>query len=139
MRKMAFLLLVTALTVGTAQAATLTVAVSNFDSDQGCISVALYNLETRSNFGSGGGYYQGQKADIANGSAKVIFSGIPEGTYAVAAFHDVDCSGDLKKNFWGIPQEMYGFSNNYGKRPDFHQASFPVSGDMEIAIRLQWY
>ncbi|MEW6659923.1 MAG: DUF2141 domain-containing protein [Thermodesulfobacteriota bacterium] len=139
MRKIAFLILAITLTVGSAQAATLTVAVSNADSGQGCLAVALYNLETRQDFGSGRGYYQGQKADIANGNAKVIFSNIPEGTYAVAAFHDLDCSGDLKKNFWGIPQAMYGFSNNYGKRPDFHRASFPVSGDTEIAIRLQWY
>jgi len=113
--------------------------VSNSDSDQGCLAVALYNLETRKDFGSGRGYYQGQKAKITNGNARVIFADIPEGTYAVAAFHDVDCSGNLKKNFWGIPQEMYGFSNNYGKRPDFELASFPVTGDKEIAIRLQWY
>jgi uncharacterized protein (DUF2141 family) len=139
MRKMAFMILLMALMVGTAPAATLTVEVSNSDRDQGCLAVALYNLETRENFGSGRGYYQGQKANITNGGAKVIFSGIPEGTYAVAAFHDADCSGNLKKNFWGIPQEMYGFSNNYGKRPDFHLASFPVTGDTEIAIRLQWY
>ncbi|MFZ5450314.1 MAG: DUF2141 domain-containing protein [Thermodesulfobacteriota bacterium] len=139
MSKIAFLVLMLILMVGTAQAATLTVAVSNCDSDQGCISVALYNLETRQDFGSGRGYYQGQKTGIADGSAKVIFSDIPGGTYAVAAFHDVDCSGNLKKNFWGIPQAMYGFSNNYGKRPDFHLASFPVTGDTKITVQLQWY
>ncbi len=139
MGKTALLVLVLALMVGAAQAATLTVTVSNADSDQGCISVALYNLETRQDFGSGRGYYQGQKAKISSGMATVIFAGIPAGTYAVAAFHDLDCNGSLKKNFWGIPQEKYGFSNNYGKRPDFNLASFPVSGDTKIAIRLQWY
>ncbi|MCK9376054.1 MAG: DUF2141 domain-containing protein [Syntrophobacterales bacterium] len=127
------------LMTGAAPAATLTVTVSNGESDQGCVSVALYNIDTSQNFGSGSGYYQGKHGNIASGTAQVVFSNIPYGTYAVAAFHDLDCSGVIKKNFWGIPQTMYGFSNNYGKRPDFNQASFLVTGDTKIAIRLQWY
>ena len=127
------------LITGAAQAATLTVTVSNCESDQGCASVALYSIDTMQNFGSGSGYFQGRQANISQGAAQVVFSDIPQGTYAVAAFHDLDCSGNLKKNFWGIPQEMYGFSNNYGKRPDFNSASFLVSGDTKIAVRLQWY
>ena len=127
------------LTVGTAAAATLTVVVTDCENDQWIVTVALYNDDTRQDFGSDRGYYQGKQADIANGAAKVIFTDIPPGRYAVAAFHDLDRSGALKKNFWGIPQEKYGFSNNYGKRPDFPQASFLVSGDLEISIQLQWY
>ncbi len=127
------------LLAGAAQAAALTVTVSNCAGDQGCVSVALYDIDTMQNFGSGGGYYQGKHGTIANGTAQVVFSNIPYGTYAVAAFHDLDCSGVIKKNFRGIPEEMYGFSNNYGKRPDFNQASFLVTGDTKIAIRLQRY
>ena len=137
--KIGFMILALLLMVGAAQAAMLTVAVSNCESDQGCVSVALYNPDTRQNFASGRGYYQGQQANIANGTAQVVFSDIPDGKYAVAAFHDLDCSGTIKKNFWGIPQEMYGFSNNYGKSPDFDLARFSVSGDTKISIRLQWY
>lgn len=139
MKKTGAMFLALVLMAGAAPAATLTVTVSNFESDAGCVSVALYNLDTMQNFGSGRGYYQGKQADIGNGTAKVTFADIQDGTYAVAAFHDLDRSGDLKKNFWGIPQEMYGFSNNYGKRPDFRLASFLVSGDTKIAIKLQWY
>jgi len=139
MKKIRVMVLALILLAEAAQAATLTVTVSNCDSDQGCVSVALFNLDTREHFGSGSGYYLGQHADITHGTATAIFSDIPNGTYAVAAFHDFDRSGDLKKNFWGIPREKYGFSNNYGKRPDFDQASFSVTGDTHIAIRLQWY
>jgi uncharacterized protein (DUF2141 family) len=139
MKEIGFLVLTLLALWGPAQAATLTVTVSHGENDQGCIAVALYNLDTRQDFGSGSGYYQGKQAEIANGAATVIFADIPDGTYAVAAFHDLDRSASIKKNFWGIPQEMYGFSNNYGKRPDFDQASFLVSGDTSIAIRLQWY
>lgn len=139
MKKIGFMVLALLLMAGAAPAATLTVTVSNCESNQGCASVALYNIDTMQDFGSGRGYYQGKQANIANGTAQVVFSNIPFGTYAVAAFHDLDCSGNIKKNFWGIPQEMYGFSNNYGKRPDFNLASFLVTGDTKIAIRLQWY
>jgi len=139
MQKIIPLVLALILMTGAAQAATLTVTVSNCDSDQGCVSVALFNQDTRAHFGSGSGYYQGKYAGIDNGTAKAIFADIPAGVYAVAAFHDLDRSGDLKKNFWGIPQEKYGFSNNYGKRPDFNLAGFSVTGDTKIAIRLQWY
>jgi uncharacterized protein (DUF2141 family) len=139
MNKIRVMVLALILLAEAAQAATLTVTVSNCDSDHGCVSVALFNPDTRENFGSGSGYYQGKHADIANGTATAIFSDIPDGTYAVAAFHDLDRSGDLKKNFWGIPQEKYGFSNNCGKRPDFNLASFSVTGDTRIAIRLLWY
>jgi len=139
MEKIGFMVLALLLMVASAPAATLTVTVSNCESDQGCVSVALYNIDAWQSFGSGGGYYQGKHAKISNGSAQVLFSDIPDGAYAVAAFHDLDCSGNLKKNFWGVPQAMYGFSNNYGKRPDFDLARFLVSGDTKIAIRLQWY
>ncbi|MEW6386180.1 MAG: DUF2141 domain-containing protein [Thermodesulfobacteriota bacterium] len=139
MNKIGLTVLALMLLAGAASAATLTVVVSNCENDQGCVSVALYNMATWQNFGSDRGYYQGRQAEIANGTAQAIFTDIPDGTYAVAAFHDLDQSGTLKKNFWGIPQEKYGFSNNYGKRPDFSKASFLVSGDMKISIRLQWY
>ena len=139
MKKLVFMAIALMLMTAAASAATLTVTVSNCDSDQGCVSVALYNLDTRQQFGSGSGYYQGRQGNIHNGTATVAFPDLPDGTYAVVAFHDLECRGVLPTNFWGIPQAKYGFSNNYGKRPDFSLASFPVSGDMSLAIRLQWY
>jgi uncharacterized protein (DUF2141 family) len=139
MKTAGFMVLALLLMVGVAQTATLTVNVSNCESDQGCVSVALYNIATMQNFGSGSGYWQGKHGDISQGMAQVVFSDIPDGMYAVAAFHDLDCSGAIKKSFWEIPQEMYGFSNNYGKRPNFNSASFLVSEDTKIAIRLQCY
>jgi uncharacterized protein (DUF2141 family) len=139
MQKIGFMVLALLLLAEAALAATLTVTVSNCNSDQGCVSVGLYNFDTMQNFAEDSGYYQGKQSKIANGRAQVVFSDIPDGTYAVAAFHDLDCSGKVKKNFLGIPREMYGFSNNYGRRPDFDSASFLVSGNTRIAVRLQWY
>ena len=49
--------------------------------------------------------------------------------YAIAAYHDVNNNEALDKNFFGIPKEGYGFSNNargiFGS-PSFEQAAFPL-------------
>jgi len=34
------------------------------------------------------------------------------GEYAVAAFHDTNGNGELDRNFFGMPKEPYGFSND---------------------------
>lgn len=56
---------------------------------------------------------------------------LPEGTYAIALFVDVNKNLKIDKNFFGIPKEQYGFSNNaMGKlsAPTFEQAMFKVQG-----------
>jgi uncharacterized protein (DUF2141 family) len=42
--------------------------------------------------------------------------------YAVAVYHDVNDNKKLDKNFWGIPKEGYGFTNN--ARGTFGSPSF---------------
>jgi len=61
------------------------------------VPVALYNLHSREHFGSGSGYYQGKQAEIVNGSTTVVFPDIPDGIYALAAFHDLDRRGAIRK------------------------------------------
>ncbi len=54
---------------------------------------------------------------------------VPEGRYAIKAFHDVNDNGEMDFNWMGIPQEPYGFSNNASatmSAPKFEQAAFMV-------------
>jgi uncharacterized protein (DUF2141 family) len=44
--------------------------------------------------------------------ATVVIPDLPPGTYSVIVFHDENGNGRLDKNFWGVPTEPYGFSNN---------------------------
>mgnify|MGYP003572328091 CR=1 FL=1 len=48
-------------------------------------------------------------------------------TYAIAAYHDANGNQELDKNFFGVPKEGYGFSNNaratFGP-PSFEKAAF---------------
>ncbi len=64
-KKIGFMVLTLLLLVGAAQAATLTVTVNNSDSDQGYISVGLYNFDTMQNFAEDSSYYQGKQSKIA--------------------------------------------------------------------------
>ena len=64
---------------------------------------------------------------------------IPEGTYAVAVFQDIDRNKDLKTNFIGLPQEPIGFSNDARIRfgpPSFNDAQFKIERDKNIVLKI---
>ena len=52
------------------------------------------------------------KASITNNKAIVLFSELPAGSYAVAMLHDENDDQKMNTNFFGLPKEGYGFSNN---------------------------
>ncbi len=118
--------------------AVLKVVIEGFNSDDGTVRVALFK--------SGDGFPSNHKtavareaAEIVAGKARVSFTGLPPGTYAVGAFHDENSDGVLDKNFLGIPTEGWGASNgakgNMGP-PEFDDASFSF-GDTDKVIRIQ--
>lgn len=65
---------------------------------------------------------------------------LPEGTFALAVFQDINANEKLDKNFFGIPSEPYGFSNNamgsFGP-PSWEAAAFTVDGSAKIAISMR--
>jgi uncharacterized protein (DUF2141 family) len=62
------------------------------------------------------------------------------GRYAVIVLHDQDGNGRLDKNFWGVPTEAYGFSNDaqgFLGPPSFKDAAIVFDGgDKTLAIGL---
>jgi uncharacterized protein (DUF2141 family) len=87
---------------------------------------------------------QTQAADIdpQSLSAKIVFTGLHDGTYAISVFHDENMNQKLDKNFMGIPKEGYGASNNPKKKmgpPDFEETKFQVSGQgPPLEIKLMY-
>jgi uncharacterized protein (DUF2141 family) len=68
-------------------------------------------------------------------------SDIPYGDYGIAIFQDENKNGKIDKNFLGIPQEPYGFSNNmrvtFGP-PSWDKSKFVVKGAItELAIEVK--
>jgi uncharacterized protein (DUF2141 family) len=74
-------------------------------------------------------------AKIVNGAAVCEFADPPAGSLAIAFIHDENGNGELDKNFFGIPQEGYGFSNDArGKMgpPAFDKAAFQHAAGVQV-------
>ena len=65
---------------------------------------------------------------------------LSRGEYAISLFVDSNGNKKLDKNFFGIPKEQYGFSNNVMGRmspPTFDQAKFMIEGPTTQNIKLR--
>jgi len=118
----------------------LTVHVSDIETQDGAIHAALYDTQSA---------YDEEDIDPALGkkitswkgaSCTLTWEDLPHGTYALAVYHDVNDNGKLDTNTFGIPTEPYAFSNNPAvkwRRPRFREVSFPVdSSDTTLELRL---
>ena len=65
---------------------------------------------------------------------------LPVGVYAVSFYIDSNNNQKLDFNFFGIPTEQYGFSNNsmgFFGPPSFDQASFTIDKESKISIKAR--
>lgn len=126
-----------------AVAATVTVDVHNIDT-RGEMHLAIYDdadVFENDNGEKGGaakGIIDGVIEAVGTGTTTYIFD-LPNGTYTIGIFVDVNYNNEMDRNFFGVPKEQYGFSNDakgsFGP-PSFKEASFTVSGDMQLDINL---
>ncbi|MCH9844643.1 MAG: DUF2141 domain-containing protein [Alphaproteobacteria bacterium] len=57
---------------------------------------------------------------------------LPDGVYAISAFHDLNDDGELNSNIVGLPTEPYGFSNDARGKfgpAKFTDAQFTITAD----------
>jgi uncharacterized protein (DUF2141 family) len=71
---------------------------------------------------------------------EVKFENLPDGDYAISVIQDLNSNDVLDRNFMGIPNEPYGFSNdatgNMGPA-SFDQAKFTITAAKKaISMRL---
>ncbi len=95
---------------GATQKAKLIIKFSGMNSSEGNLKVAICNSEQ--NYKDHRSPFIGKNIPIQNNVAVIEIDDLPNGEYAVKAFHDEDSNDDLNTNFLGIPIEDYGFSNN---------------------------
>ena len=65
-----------------------------------------------------------------SGTRTTITLQVPPGRYALAALHDENSNHKLDRNFFGIPKEGFGFSNNPHvllTAPSFNTAAMQVT------------
>ena len=126
-----------------ASADTLTVTVNNIKK-AGEIHVAVYDnaqafeADRGEKGGAAPGITEGTIEMVEPGSVTYVYE-LPPGTYAIGIFHDVNLNNKMDNNFFGVPKEQYGFSNNaralFGP-PDFENAAFVLKGSASQSIDL---
>lgn len=131
--------------IKTAQAestATLTVIVQGLQHQNGQVCLRIYGNER--------GFPLSSESEVQSGCTNITessitkkFSGLKPGTYAVAVVDDKNKDTKLNRNFFGIPQEGFGISNNptvsvQTGMPKFQDASFSLKKDTTINIVMKY-
>ncbi|GET45059.1 DUF2141 domain-containing protein [Capnocytophaga felis] len=115
----------------------LTVNLDNLKTNTGFVEIGLFNKEK--GFLKENQHFRKKRVKVTKKQISYTFTDIPDGDYAIAVYHDENANGITDKNFWGIPQERYGFSNNFRPKisaPTFEQVKFSVNGNENIDISL---
>jgi uncharacterized protein (DUF2141 family) len=118
-------LVLTALVLAeTASAATLVIRADGVASAQGMVYAGICDRS----FEEETCPYRDRAAAHA-GRVELRVRNVKPGRYAIAVFHDTNSNGKLDRNFIGLPQEPYGFSNDVGRRgfPSFEGALIEVT------------
>lgn len=138
MNKLKYTLLIGTLScLGIKAQNSLTVNITNIGTKKGQIEIGLFKGEK--GFLKEGFQFLKKKVKVKGNSVQETFTGLPDGNYAVAIFHDENMNGKCDTNFIGIPTEDYGFSNNFKPTvaaPKFSQTKISVSGNKKIDIKM---
>ncbi|HYF23137.1 MAG TPA: DUF2141 domain-containing protein [Caulobacteraceae bacterium] len=94
---------------GAAQPASTVEITFEVGASTGAVMAALYDSEA--------GYgarkpVRAVRVDADSGRVVARFEGLPPGTYALQAFHDLNGDGRMNTNVVGFPTEPFAFSNN---------------------------
>lgn len=148
MFKIVNLLIATLLTISFSEVAqaestkSLTVVVNGIRNQTGEICMRVYNSEKE--------FPDNAKSEVKSGCTKItgnsiqeVFSGLKPGTYAVAVVDDQNGDHKLNKDFFGIPKEGFGISQNptvsiSTGTPKFKNSSFKVDKNTTINIFLKY-
>ena len=113
-----------------AQQGTLVLSITGIDIRKGGdLAAAIF---TKGNFPKVGKHLMGLEAPVTSSSMELIITDAPPGDYGIAVFQDTDRNKQLKTNFFGLPQEPTGFSNDARIRfgpPSFEDARVTVIKD----------
>jgi len=122
-----------------AQSGKINVEISGIKIIKGQVAIGLFNKSE--GFPELTKAYKGVFVKVTKNTIQYTFSGIPNGDYAIAVFHDSNNNGKLDKNFLGIPVEGYGFSKNVieiFRPPDFNKAKFKLDDAYTAKIKIRY-
>ncbi len=117
---------------------TLTIHVEGVASSKGNISIGLY--KDAEGFLKPDKVFKGLFQKATEGTTTAQIENLPEGTYAIAVFHDENANQELDTNFFGIPKEALGFSKGKLKTfgpPDFEECTLVFPKEQRITIKIK--
>jgi uncharacterized protein (DUF2141 family) len=117
----------------------LKVTITNLRNNKGHVLISLFK--------DGVGYpdkpekaFKKEKINISNNTAALFFAALPTGNYAIAILHDENDDQKMNTNFFGLPKEGYGFSNNvmgtFGP-PGYSKARFSYTANISATISIK--
>lgn len=128
----AIAVMVSGLDVEPASAGDITIKLQGLRNESGRVYLALFSPDKGVPFPEEEGMILGGWRLASTKALEVTYHGLPEGRYAVTAFHDENGNGEMDFNVLGIPTEGYGFSNDaagFMGPPKFDQAAITVGRD----------
>ncbi|MDY6898386.1 MAG: DUF2141 domain-containing protein [Cyanobacteriota bacterium] len=122
--------------------ANLTVAIKGIQNQKGQICLRIYDSENGFPLGNSS-EFKSQCIKITGNSLKQEFIGLEKGTYAIAVIDDQNANNKLDRDFFGIPEEGFGISNNptvsiKTGTPKFEKASFSLQQNQIIDIEMKY-
>lgn len=120
----------------------LTVVVNGIRQQKGAICFRVYASEK--------GFPMSNTSEIQSGCTRITgksvsksFYGLKPGKYAVAIVHDENGNRKLDTDFFGIPKEGFGISNNpivsiQTGTPAFSKSSFTVTKSTSVNISVKY-
>lgn len=115
----------------------ISVEINNVKTSNGMINVAVY--DESDGFLKFDRVYKADSVLAKKGKTELHITGLPEGVYALAIFHDENGNNKLDTNWLGIPKEDIGFSHARMKTfgpPQFKDCAFTLTNNQRIEISL---
>ncbi len=115
------------------------VIISGIATNAGSVRVAIY--DRAENFLQTKKYTYTKSLAAGNNASVQLDFDIPNGDYAVTAYHDINDDHHLDQNYMGIPTEPYALSNNVSvkwRRPTFNETKISfIQQEQTIYLQLK--
>ena len=122
--------------------ANLIVSIKGIQHKKGQVCLRIYDSESGFPLGNNS-EFKSQCIKITGNSLEQKFTGLKKGTYAIAVIDDQNENNKLDRDFFGIPEEGFGISNNptvsiKTGTPNFKTASFSLQKNQKIDIEMKY-
>lgn len=114
----------------------LVVELKGIRSDAGSVLCGIHQKLPDVQFPDEKGSVMSFKVRAREGTITLVFKDVPDGDYALTAYHDENGSGEIDRNALGIPTEGYAFSNDamgFMAPPTFEDAAVTVGAEDGVA------